>query len=81
MAYFMILTIFPLLLCVNYLIGLFQIDLEQMLLSVRQFLPEAVLDILLEYLNYASHSWAAGVPVAALVAERLLLRSYERTLL
>ena len=86
LAYFMILTIFPLLLCVNYLIGLFQIDLEQLLLSVRQFLPEAVLDVLLDYLNYASHSWAAGVPVAAVITIvlsasaglRILLNALDR---
>lgn len=66
MAYSLILTIFPLLLCINYLIGLFQIDLEQLLGSFRQLLPEAVLELLLEYLSYAGHSWTAGVPLAAL---------------
>ena len=66
MAYFLILTIFPLLLCINYLIGLFQIDLEQLLRSLHQILPEAVLDILMEYLRHAGPSWDAGVPLAAL---------------
>ena len=86
MAYSLILTIFPLLLCINYLIGLFQIDLEQLLFSLHQILPEAVLDVLMEYLKYAGHNWAAGVPMAALTTIilsasaglRILLNSLDR---
>lgn len=86
MAYSLILTIFPLLLCINYLIGMFQIDLEQLLYSLHQILPEAVLELLLEYLNYAGHSWTAGIPLAALTTIvlsasaglRILLNSLDR---
>ncbi len=86
MSYSLILTIFPLLLCINYLIGLFQIDLEQLLCSLHQILPNAVLDLLLEYLKYAGHDWAAGVPMAALTTIilsasaglRILLNSLDR---
>lgn len=86
MAYSLILTIFPLLLCINYLIGLFQLDLEQLLGSLHQILPEAVLELLLEYLSYAGHDWTAGVPLAALTTIvlsasaglRILLGSLDR---
>ena len=29
LAYFLLLTLFPLLLCINYIIGIFRLDLEQ----------------------------------------------------
>lgn len=66
LAYFLLLTLFPLLMCVNYCIGAFHIDLEQVLLSLRQFLPQQVLSVLMEYLRYASRSQSGAVLLAAL---------------
>ncbi len=54
LAYFLTLTLFPLLLCVNYLLGQFHLDLEELLVSLDQFLPPGVLPILEEYLLYVS---------------------------
>ena len=34
LSYFLILTLFPMLLCVNYFIGLFHLDLEQLLTAL-----------------------------------------------
>ena len=56
LSYFLVLTLFPLLLCVNSLIGLFHLDLEQLLLSLDQFLPSGVMALIGEYLNYVSQS-------------------------
>ena len=39
LSYFLILTLFPMLLCVNYFIGLFHLDLEQLLTALDQLLP------------------------------------------
>ena len=36
LSYFLILTLFPMLLCVNYFIGLFHLDLEQMCIRDRR---------------------------------------------
>jgi len=54
LAYYLVMTLFPLLLCVNYFIGLFHINLSELLLSLNQFLPPQVLEVLQEYLEYAS---------------------------
>ena len=54
LAYFLILTLFPLLVCVNYFIGLFHLNLEQLLLTLDQLLPSEVLQVLGDYLSYVS---------------------------
>lgn len=66
LAYFLLLTLFPLLMCVNYCIGVFHINFEQVLLSLRQFLPQQVLSVLMDYLWYASRSQSGAVLLAAL---------------
>ena len=68
LSYFLILTLFPLLLCLNYFIGLFHLNLEQILDSVHQFLPAQVLNVIGEYLRYASQTQSIPVFVVALVA-------------
>ena len=52
LSYFLILTLFPLLVCVNYFIGLFHLDLEAFLDSLGQLLPAGVLSVLSDYLSY-----------------------------
>lgn len=66
LAYFLILTLFPLLMCVNYFIGLFHLDLEQILLSLRQVFPQGVLQVTQDYLGYASQNLSPAVLAAAL---------------
>ena len=42
LAYYLVLTLFPLVMCVNYLIGLFHFDLEQVLQAADALLPVGV---------------------------------------
>lgn len=67
LAYFLVLTLFPLLLCVNYFIGLFYPDLAYLLQPLRQFLPADVLRLLDDYLVYASASRSLPLFFAALL--------------
>lgn len=62
LSYFLILTLFPLLVCVNYIIGLFHMDLELLLLTLEQFLPADVLQVMGDYLAYV-----AGIQSPALL--------------
>lgn len=52
LSYFLLLTLFPLLMCVNYFIGLFHLSLEQVLSALDQVLPAQVLSIMFDYLTY-----------------------------
>lgn len=51
LAYFLILTLFPLLVCLNGFIGMFRLDLQALLGSLNQILPGQVLLLLDEYLR------------------------------
>ena len=66
LSYFLILTLFPLLMCVNYFIGLFHLDLEHFLLGMSQFLPGGVLSVLTDYLAYVAGSQSPGLLWASL---------------
>ncbi len=81
LAYFLVLTLFPLLLCVNYCIGLFRLDLEQVLLSLQQILPQQVLTVLRDYLRYAARTQSGAVLLAALGTILLSASAGLRTLL
>ena len=62
LAYYLVLTLFPLVMCVNYLIGLFHFDLEQVLQAAGALLPVGVTGVLGDYLAYV-----AGVRSPALL--------------
>lgn len=62
LSYFLILTLFPLLMCVNFFIGLFHLSLEQVLSALDQLLPGGVLSVMGDYLAYV-----AGIQSPALL--------------
>ena len=57
LAYFLILTLFPLLVCVNFFIGLLELDPEAVFSALDPLLPRESLSIILDYLTYVS-----GIP-------------------
>ena len=66
LSYFLILTLFPMLMCVNYFIGLFHLDLEQMLMGLDQFLPAGALSVMSDYLTYVAGSHSPALLWASL---------------
>ena len=66
LSYFLILTLFPLLMCVNFFIGLFHLSLEQVVEALDQVLPAGVLTIISDYLTYVG-----GIQSPALLAASL----------
>ena len=81
LSYFRILTLFPLLVCVNYFIGLFHLDLENLLLSLDQFLPDEVLLVMRDYLGYVAGSQSRALLLASLVTILISASAGLRTLL
>ena len=74
LSYFLILTLFPLLVCVNYFIGLFHLDLEELLRSLDQLLQEG-------RLVAAETTYGAGIRTATANVRRkrktfLILRTF-----
>ena len=66
LSYFLVLTLFPVLLCVNYFIGLFHLNLEQLLVSLEQLLPQGVLGIMGDYLRYVAGNQSSALLLAGL---------------
>ena len=81
LAYFLILTLFPLLVCVNYFIGLFHLDLENLLRSLDQLLPPGALAVMEDYLGYVAASQSRPLLLASLVTILISASAGLRTLL
>jgi membrane protein len=81
LSYFLVLTLFPLLVCVNYFIGLFHLDLENLLQSLDQILPSDVLAVLTDYLGYAADSQSRPLLLASLFTILVSASAGLRTLL
>ena len=81
LSYFLILTLFPLLVCVNYFIGLFHLDLENLLRSLDQLLPAGVLAVVTDYLGYVAGSQSRALLLASLVTILISASAGLRTLL
>ena len=81
LSYFLVLTLFPLLVCVNYFIGLFHLDLENLLQSLDQILPADVLAVLTDYLGYAADSQSRPLLLASLFTILVSASAGLRTLL
>ena len=52
LAYFVILAVFPVLICVSYILGLVNIDVGSLIGQLQTILPQAALDVLESYLRY-----------------------------
>lgn len=80
LSYFLIMTLFPLLLCVNYFIGLFHLDFEALLTALTPMLPGGVPKLLKEYLFYASWRQSPALLAAAVFTLILSASAGMRTL-
>lgn len=54
LAYFLILTFFPILICVNVFVGLLHLDVNTLMEAVSDFIPRESLSILNDYITYIS---------------------------
>ena len=66
LAYFLILTFFPIMICINVFIGMLHLDINLVLDAAETFLPRESLGILGEYISYITdnqspHMLAGGI--------------------
>lgn len=81
LAYFLTLTIFPILICVNALCSRFHVDLTYLLDSVDTFLPAGVAGVLRDYLGYLAGNESAAMLTAGLITAVLLASAAVRSLM
>ena len=81
LAYFLTLTVFPILICTNALCSRFHVDLARMLDAVDRLLPAGVSGVLRDYLGYLSGNESAAMLTAGLVTAVLLASAAVRSLM
>ena len=82
LAYFLILSFFPILICVNAFVGALHLDIAPLLDGVEHFLPGGVAAILADYVEYITANRSPGMvsaglfvlPVSASAAVRALMK-------
>lgn len=81
LSYFFVLSIFPLLLCTTALVGLAQMDVRALLLSLEGVLPRAALELMGDYVSYAAQTGSPALLYAAIPAILLSASAALRVLL
>ena len=67
-AYFVLLTVFPVLICVSSILGALDIDIASLMGQLQSILPESALSLLSSYLRYVSQHESLAFFVAGLAA-------------
>lgn len=68
LAYFMLLSVFPVLICVSSVLGLLDINIASMIGELQAFLPEDALQLIEGYLSYISRYRSPGFFIAGFLA-------------
>ena len=68
LSYFVLLTVFPILICVSSILGLLNIDIVSLSANLENILPSAALNVIRGYLTYVSMNQSSGFFFAGLVA-------------
>lgn len=68
LAYFLLLTVFPMLICVSFVLGLVNIDIVSLMESLGSVLPDEALEVISSYLRYISYRQSPGLFIAGLAA-------------
>lgn len=68
LAYFMLLSVFPVLICVSSVLGLLDINVASMIGELQVFLPEDALQLIEGYLSYISRYRSPGFFIAGFLA-------------
>ena len=85
LAYFLVLTFFPLLICVNGIVASLHLDIALVLDTLERFLPAGMAAILADYIEYITQNQSTGMfltglftaIVSASAAVRALMKSMD----
>lgn len=68
LAYFLILTFFPIIICVNAFIGMLNLDINMVLDAAENVVPKESLSVLADYISYITDSQSPAMLAAGVVA-------------
>ena len=66
LAYFLILSFFPILICINAFVGALKLDISMVLAEVERFLPGGAAAILADYVGYITENQTGSMLLAGL---------------
>ena len=81
LAYFFVLSVFPLILCVNGFVGLAHVDIQALLHSMDRVLPQQALELVGDYVAYVSQNRSSALLYAGVFAVILSASAALRVLL
>ncbi len=81
LSYYFVLSVFPLVICVNAFLGLAQADLQPFLQSLERVLPHQALELVRDYVDYAGAHSSPALLYAAVPAILLSASAALRVLL
>ncbi|MGN0967830.1 MAG: YihY/virulence factor BrkB family protein [Oscillospiraceae bacterium] len=81
LAYFLILTVFPLLICINAFVGALHLDISMVLESLEEFLPASVITVVADYIQYITVNQSIGMLLAGLFVTLLSASAAVRALM
>lgn len=67
LAYFLVLTFFPLLICINAIVGALNLSADNILASLTGIVPEVALGVLIEYVGYITNNQSSTLLAAGVV--------------
>lgn len=81
LAYFLTLSFFPILICLHWLVGTLHVGADRMLALLHGILPDSMLFILADYLNYVAGSQSNAMLFAGVIAMMTTSSAAFRSLL
>lgn len=64
LSYYLTLSFFPFLICLNWIVGLFSTDIHQIAALANGIIPKSTLDIIDKYIEYISNSQSSALLIA-----------------
>ena len=81
LSYFLILSFFPLLICLNAFVGMLRVNVNSVLRVLSTFLPPSLLGVVDDYLGYVSYHESPAMLAAGIVMTLFFASGAMRTLM
>ncbi len=81
LSYWLTLTFFPIIICVSAFLDVLNIDFDQLILQLQNFLPESVTAIFREYVRYISSNQSTAMLIGGLLLTLLFASAAVRALM
>lgn len=81
LAYFLVLSFFPFLICINAFVGALHLDIGSLLEVMEEFLPGGVASILADYIQYITNNQSTAMFLAGLLVTLISASAAVRSLM